>query len=148
MRCEALTDRRRPWLAALTGCAALVLSLAVAGGAADARPKRLDRDEVTALITGNTVRGFNPSDDSTYTIFHSGNGEARAVLRNVNGQVSRSDGRWWVNDLGKLCVKWGNFRWVNSCAVISRDEDAITFLDDNGRIVSFGEVVTGNPDDI
>lgn len=127
---------------------ALALLLAFAGATAEAKPKRLDAGEVKALIAGNTVYGYNPSDDSTFTMFHSSNGQVRAELRNVTGQVSRSDGRWWVNDLGKLCIEWENFRWVSSCAIVTRDDDALTFADDDGRIVSFGEVVTGNPDDI
>jgi hypothetical protein len=126
----------------------LALLLAFAGATAEARPKRLDADEVKALVEGNTVHGYNPSDDSTFTMFHSSNGQVRAELTNVNGQVSRSDGRWWVNDQGKLCMEWGNFRWVNSCNAVMRDDEAVTFVDDNGHIVSFGEVVAGNPDDL
>ena len=115
---------------------------------ADARPKRLSAAEAEELLSGNTVFGFNPSDDSTYSMFHSGNGRVRAVLRNVNGDVSESGGRWWVNDQGRVCVDWDNYRWISSCAIVLKEDDAITFQDDNGRVISFGEVAKGNPDDI
>ena len=132
-------------LALLVACA---LIAAITAGEADARPKRLGAEEVKVLLSGNTVRGFNPNDSSTYIMFHSGDGTVRAELRNVNGIVSRSGGRWWVNDQGKLCVDWESFRWISSCASLTKDDDAITFLDDNGRVISFGEVSLGNPDDI
>lgn len=131
--------------ALLVACA---LVAALAAGAADARPKRLEAAEVKALLSGNTVRGFNPSDDSTYVMFHSGDGTVRAVLRNVNGAVSRSAGRWSVSDQGKLCLDWESYRWISSCAAVVKDDDAITFVDDSGRVVSFGEVAVGNPDAI
>ncbi len=54
-----------------------------------------------------------------------------------------------INDLGQLCIEWRSARLVNSCATVNDDgEGAITFTDDNGRIISFGEVETGNPDNI
>ena len=142
--------RRDRSVLAAAAIGALGVLLAFVSATAEAKPVRLEAGEVTALIAGNTVYGYNPRDDSNFTMFHSSNGQVRAELRNVTGQVSRSDGRWWVNDLGKLCVQWENFRWVNSCAIVTRDEeaDSVTFIDDNGHIVSFGEVVTGNPDDI
>jgi hypothetical protein len=132
-------------LALLVACA---LVAAMTAGEADARPKRLGAEEVKALLSGNTLHGFNPNDDSTYTMFHSSDGTVRAELRNVSGTVSRSDGRWSVSDQGKLCIEWENLRWINSCATVTRDDDAITFLDDNRRVISFGEVAVGNPDDI
>ncbi len=134
----------RLW-ALIVACALIPVMTA---GEADARPKRLAAEEVKALLSGNTVRGFNPNDDSTYTMFHSGDGTVRAEMRNLGGAVSRSDGHWWVNDEGKLCVDWENFRWISLCAALTKDDDAITFLDDNGRVISFGEVAAGNPDDI
>jgi len=141
--------RDHPWLtrlSALTLAVTMIYVLAIPE--ADARPKRLATSEVQELLTGNTVFGFNPADDSTYTMFHSGNGRVRAELRNVNGDISESGGRWWINDDGQLCVDWDNFRWVNSCATVVKDDDTITFQDENGRVISFGEVAKGNPDDI
>ena len=134
-------------------CLAVALLVAIVAAAplasdAEARPKRLSAGEAEALLSGNTVFGFNPSDDSTYTMFHSGNGRVRAELRNINGDMSESDGDWWVNDQGLLCVEWDNYSWINSCAAVVQDNDTITFEDENGRIVSFGEVAPGNPDDI
>lgn len=125
-----------------------VLAAILSAPGADARPKRLSAAEAEELLTGNTVFGFNPSDDSTYKMFHSGNGRVRAELRNVNGDLSESDGKWWVNDQGLLCVDWDNYSWVNSCAAVVQDDDTITFEDENGHIISFGEVARGNPDDI
>ncbi len=127
---------------------AAVLVIALTAPEADARPKRLTASEAEDLLAGNTVFGFNPSDDSTYTMFHSGNGRVRAELRNVNDELSESGGKWWITDDGQLCVEWDNFRWINSCNAIFRDDDTITFRDENGRIISFGEVARGNPDDI
>lgn len=116
---------------------------------AEARPKRLDSDQVTSLLRGNTVYGFNPGDDSTYVMFHSANGTVRVEVRTINGSVLRSDGHWWINNLGQLCIKWKSARLMNSCATVNDDgEGGVTFTDDNGRIISFGEVETGNPDAI
>ena len=130
--------------------ALIILALALIGSPDDgvARPKQLTSTEVEDLVKGNTVQGFNPSDDSSYTMFHSGDGRVRAELRNVNGELSRSDGKWWVNEEGKLCLDWKNFRWVNSCVFVISDKESLTFQDDNGRIVSFGEVQIGNPNNI
>ncbi len=129
---------------------ALLAVLALWGSAfdAEARPKQLSSEEVTALLRGNTVYGFNPDDESSYVMFHSVDGRVRAELSGIDRSVSRSDGRWWVNDLGQLCVDWENFRWISSCAAVNEDDGAITFTDDNGRIISFGEIEVGNPDGI
>lgn len=140
-------DHRRWTRLGALALAVLIIPLLTAPDA-DARPKRLTAAEAEALLKGNTVFGFNPADDSTYSMFHSGNGNVRAELRNVNGEISESDGRWWINDQGQLCVDWENFRWVSSCAFVIKDDDTITFQDDNGRIISYGEVAKGNPDDI
>ena len=115
---------------------------------AEARPKQLSAEEVTTLLRGNTVYGFNPDDESSYVMFHAVDGRVRAELSGLDRSISRSDGRWWVNDLGQLCVDWDNFRWVSSCAAVNEDDGAITFTNDNGRIISFGEIEVGNPDGI
>jgi len=125
---------------------AVVLSSIVSN--AEARPKRLSSDEVTALLRGNTVYGFNPNDETNYVMFHAVNGRVRAELSGIDSTVSKSDGRWWVNDLGQLCVEWDNFRWINSCATVNESDGVITFTDGNGRIISFGEIEVGNPDGI
>ncbi len=129
---------------------ALLLAVALSSivSNAEARPKRLSSDEVTALLRGNTVYGFNPNDETNYVMFHAVNGRVRAELSGIDSTVSKSDGRWWVNDLGQLCVEWDNFRWINSCATVNENEGVITFTDDNGRIISFGEIEVGNPDGI
>lgn len=139
---------RRLSIRLCAGALAALLAAVFVMPQAEARPKRLSTAEAEELLTGNTVFGFNPADDSTYTMFHSGNGRIRAELRNVNGEISESGGRWWVNDQGQLCVDWDNFRWINSCAAVIKDDDTITFQDENGRIISYGEVAKGNPDDI
>ncbi len=139
----------RPYLARLcVALAASTLVLVLFQPEADARPKRLAADEAELLLKGNTVFGFNPTDDSTYVMFHSGNGRIRAELRSVTGEISESGGRWWINDAGLLCIDWDNFRWINSCALVVQDDETITFQDENGRVVSFGEVAKGNPDDL
>jgi hypothetical protein len=129
---------------------ALLLAVALSSivSNAEARPKRLSSDEVTALLRGNTVYGFNPNDETSYVMFHAVNGRVRAELSGIGSTVSKSDGRWWVNDLGQLCVDWENFRWINSCAAVNENDGVITFTDDNGRIISFGEIEVGNPDGI
>ena len=129
---------------------ALLLAVALSSivSNAEARPKRLSSDEVTALLRGNTVYGFNPNDETNYVMFHAVNGRVRAELSSIDRTVSKSDGRWWVNDLGQLCVDWENFRWINSCAAVNENDGVITFTDDNGRIISFGEIEVGNPDGI
>ena len=129
---------------------ALLLAVALSSivSNAEARPKRLSSDEVTALLRGNTVYGFNPNDETSYVMFHAVNGRVRAELSGIDSTVSKSDGRWWVNDLGQLCVDWENFRWINSCAAVNENDGVITFTDDNGRIISFGEIEVGNPDGI
>ncbi|MDP6013226.1 MAG: DUF995 domain-containing protein [Alphaproteobacteria bacterium] len=129
---------------------ALLLAVALSSivSNAEARPKRLSSDEVTALLRGNTVYGFNPNDETSYVMFHAVNGRVRAELSGIGSTVSKSDGRWWVNDLGQLCVEWENFRWISSCATVNENEGVITFTDDNGRIISFGEIEVGNPDGI
>ncbi len=129
---------------------ALLLAVALSSivSNAEARPKRLSSDEVTALLRGNTVYGFNPNDETSYVMFHAVNGRVRAELSGIGSTVSKSDGRWWVNDLGQLCVEWKNFRWISSCATVNENEGVITFTDDNGRIISFGEIEVGNPDGI
>ena len=115
---------------------------------ADARPRTLGADEAAALLGGNTVFGFDPRAGSEFAMFHSGNGRVRARLRNAGGGEDESAGRWWITDEGKLCVDWENYRWVDSCAALVVDGESLTFVDDNGRIVSFGEVAPGNPDDL
>jgi hypothetical protein len=132
------------WIAALL----LAIALSSIVSNAEARPKRLSSDEVTALLRGNTVYGFNPNDETSYVMFHAVNGRVRAELSSIDRTVSKSDGRWWVNDLGQLCVDWENFRWINSCAAVNENDGVITFTDDNGRIISFGEIEVGNPDGI
>ncbi len=132
------------WIAALL----LAIALSSIVSNAEARPKRLSSDEVTALLRGNTVYGFNPNDETSYVMFHAVNGRVRAELSGIGSTVSKSDGRWWVNDLGQLCVEWKNFRWISSCATVNENEGVITFTDDNGRIISFGEIEVGNPDGI
>ena len=132
------------WIAALL----LAIALSSIVSNAEARPKRLSSYEVTALLRGNTVYGFNPNDETSYVMFHAVNGRVRAELSSIDRTVSKSDGRWWVNDLGQLCVDWENFRWINSCAAVNENDGVITFTDDNGRIISFGEIEVGNPDGI
>lgn len=140
---------KHPWLARF-GMMMLALATVYAYSQpdAEARPKRLSAVEAETLLAGNTVIGFNPSDDSTYVMFHSGNGRVRAELRSVNGELSKSGGRWWISDEGLLCVDWDNFRWINSCALVVQDDETLTFQDPSGRIVSFGEIAKGNPDDL
>ena len=130
--------------------AASAFALAVLAGAvdADARPRTLDREEVVELLAGNTVFGFDPRAGSEFSMFHSSQGRVRAELRDVNRRSDRSDGRWWVTDEGKLCVDWTNYRWVDSCVAVVREDESVTFVDDSGRIVSFGEMAPGNPDDL
>ena len=143
---ETQTAKPAQGASRMLACAA-ALALAAAG-TADARPQTLDRDESAALLAGNTVYGYNPRNDDTFRMFHSSDGGIRAELRNVNGQVSESAGRWWITDEGKLCVDWTNYRWVDSCTRVVQDGDAVSFVDDSGRVVSFGEVARGNPDDL
>jgi hypothetical protein len=138
--------RFRRVIALVAGCFLLLQLGAV--HIAQARPKTLDAGEVQSLIRGNTVFGFNPSDDSSYAMYHLSDGGVRAELKNVNGDIARSTGKWWVNEDGKLCVDWEHFRWIDSCVVVVRDKEVITFEDENGRIVSFGEIEVGNPDDL
>ena len=126
--------------------AALFVALGV--GSVEARPQTLDREDAVELLEGNTVFGFDPRTGNEFTMFHSSHGRVRAELRNVNGRSDRSDGRWWVTDEGKLCVDWTNYRWIDSCVAVVRDGDSVTFKDDGGRIVSFGEIAPGNPDDL
>lgn len=121
---------------------------AVVSDYVDARPRTLDREEVVELLSGNTVIGFDPRAGSEFSMFHSSQGRVRAELRNVNRRADRSDGRWWVTDEGKLCVDWTNYRWVDSCVAVVREDESVTFVDDGGRIVSFGEMAPGNPDDL
>ncbi len=121
---------------------------ALVASAGDARPRTLDQGEVKELLTGNTVFGFDPRNENEFTMFHSGSGRIRAELRNVNRKADMSDGRWWVTGEGKLCIEWTNYRWVSLCAGVVKDGDSITFVDDGGRIISFGEVEPGNPDDL
>lgn len=142
-------DRKRRPLPRLCCVASLVASAALAAAVdADARPRTLDREEVVELLSGNTVYGFDPRTENEFSMFHSGRGRVRAELRNVNRRTDRSDGRWWVTDEGKLCVDWASYRWVDSCVTVVRDGDSVTFVDDGGRIVSFGEMAPGNPDDL
>lgn len=115
---------------------------------ADARPRTLDGGEAAALLSGNTVFGFDPRAESEFAMFHSSDGRIRARLRNAGGSEDESIGRWWITDEGRLCVDWENYRWVDSCAALVVDGESLTFVDDNGRIVSFGEVAPGNPDDL
>lgn len=128
--------------------AAVFIVAAAAWDFVDARPRTLDREEVVELLSGNTVYGFDPRTENEFSMFHSGRGRVRAELRNVNRRTDRSDGRWWVTDEGKLCVDWASYRWVDSCVTVVRDGDSVTFVDDGGRIVSFGEMAPGNPDDL
>ena len=131
-------------------CVASFVALAIPVGAtdADARPRTLDREEVVELLAGNTVFGFDPRAGSEFSMFHSSQGRVRAELRDINRRTDRSDGRWWVTDEGKLCVDWTNYRWVDSCVAVVREDESVTFVDDGGRIVSFGEMAPGNPDDL
>lgn len=114
----------------------------------NARPRTLDGDEAAALLSGNTVFGFDPRAESEFAMFHSSDGRIRARLRNAGGSEDESIGRWWITDEGRLCVDWENYRWVDSCAALVVDGESLTFVDDNGRIISFGEVAPGNPDDL
>ncbi len=141
----------RACIAALAALIIAGVAIGVVGsgaGDAEARPRILDRAEASALLSGNTVFGFDPRTESEFTVFYSGNGRARAELRNVNGRTDRSNGSWWITDEGKLCIDWENYRWISLCARIVREADSLTFIDDNRRIISFGEVAVGNPDDL
>lgn len=128
--------------------AAILLAGPFAAFDADARPRTLDGGEAAALLSGNTVFGFDPRAESEFAMFHSSDGRVRARLRNAGGSEDESIGRWWITDEGRLCVDWENYRWVDSCAALVVDGESLTFVDDNGRIVSFGEVAPGNPDDL
>lgn len=138
----------RHWRATGVVASALVFATACFTAQAEARPRTLDREEVVELLSGNTVIGFDPRAGSEFSMFHSSQGRVRAELRNVNRRTDRSDGRWWVTDEGKLCVDWTNYRWVDSCVAVVREDESVTFVDDGGRIVSFGEMAPGNPDDL
>ena len=50
-----------------------------------------------------------------------------------------------MTDEGKFCVDWTNYRWIDSCVAVVRDGDSVTFKDDGGRIVSFGESRRATP---
>lgn len=128
--------------------AAVLIVATMPSGHVEARPRTLDREEVVELLAGNTVFGFDPRAGSEFSMFHSSQGRVRAELRGVNRRTDRSDGRWWVTDEGKLCVDWTNYRWVDSCVAVVREDESVTFVDDGGRIVSFGEMAPGNPDDL
>ena len=142
---KALPRRNRRHAVAALAAGLALLSLAPR---AEARPQTLDREDAVELLEGNTVFGFDPRTGNEFTMFHSSHGRVRAELRNVNGRADRSDGRWWVTDEGKFCVDWTNYRWIDSCVAVVRDGDSVTFKDDGGRIVSFGEIAPGNPDDL
>ena len=141
---SAADSARRAAALAAFALAALV----AAAPDAEARPRTLERAEIVELLTGNTIFGFVSGNESRFSMFHSGSGQVRAELRNVNGRTTDSDGRWWVTDEGRLCVDWTNYRWIDSCHKLVADGEAITFRDESGRIVSIGEVVPGNPDDL
>lgn len=130
------------------GLAIAILAFLCLACQADARPRTLDGDEAAALLSGNTVFGFDPRAESEFAMFHSSDGRIRARLRNAGGSEDESIGRWWITDEGRLCVDWENYRWVDSCAALVVDGESLTFVDDNGRIISFGEVAPGNPDDL
>ena len=83
MRAMFRTERDSGARVGVSGVLSLTLILALCWVANDAfaRPKQLNSIEVEDLVKGNTVFGYNPSDDSSYTMFHSGNGAVRAELR-------------------------------------------------------------------
>ena len=141
-------DADRQLLLAMRPVTTTVLVGLLVASSADARPRTLDGGEAAALLSGNTVFGFDPRAESEFAMFHSSDGRIRARLRNAGGSEDESIGRWWITDEGRLCVDWENYRWVDSCAALVVDGESLTFVDDNGRIVSFGEVAPGNPDDL
>ena len=143
----SLFGHRRWWAAGVVASALAFAAVCFTAQAED-RPRTLDREEVVELLSGNTVFGFDPRAGSEFSMFHSSQGRVRAELRDINRRTDRSDGRWWVTDEGKLCVDWTNYRWVDSCVAVVREDESVTFVDDSGRIVSFGEMAPGNPDDL
>lgn len=123
----------------------LVLALAAA---AEARPRALGADEIAAVIEGNTIYGYDPRSGNEFAMFHSAGGRVGAEVRNVNDLTDTANGRWWVTDDDKLCIDWEDRRWIDLCAGVVRDGESITFVDDSGQVISFGEVTPGNPDDL
>jgi len=88
----------------LIPAAILLLAMVVAvdsGCATDGRV--LSGDEVRALFSGKTVKGYHEKKEYPFTSYYEPSGTFRSYQ---DGATVPRSGRWWVNDSGDICIQW------------------------------------------
>ena len=102
---------------------AFVFSIALIGSAL-AEERRLDADEVTAALTGDTARGLAPGPE--YLQYFDASGTTVYATRSA----PPDHGRWRVDADGGYCSQWRDGAW--SCYEVWAANDLIVWVSPSG----------------
>ena len=116
----------------------------------------LSATEATKLLSGKTVEGVNVEKGKLepYDAYFNPDGTIQAKHWYGKKQLKwrKRNGKWWVDDKGRICVKWENIE-KKKCMVIEK-EGAVyrqyRIKKDGSRkhVATFKKFTDGNPDDL
>ena len=104
----------------------------------------MSAEEITTAFAGNTSIGSS-SRGMAYWVYRKPNGEQ--FIEMDSGWSD--EGKWWIDDDGKLCSKWTKIRKGEpACGKVLRKSDTrFVFVYSDGREEPF-KVVKGNPENL
>lgn len=101
--------------------------------------KRVEKEELEALITGKTLEGKWIKWNTTYKMYLDPSGE----FRRIAGTATKDEGRWWVNKKGKLCFEKNQ----KACRRVKKRDDGDYNLYNKKKelMQTIEKIVDGNP---
>ena len=99
---------------------------------------RLSADELTTLISGNTVEGQYIKWKTTHKMFF----EETGKIRRIDSLNNKESGEWEVNKSGELCVSMKKTRCNE---VMKRDDGGYNIYRRGNLKFTFDKVLPGNP---
>ena len=152
-----MQKRTIDFICAILAC--LLAGLMVFGGVSVLGGNELSAIEVTKLFSGKTVEGVDLAKGKfkPYKAYFNSNGIIQAEHWYGKKQLKwrKRNGKWWINDKGRLCIKWEDKEDIDEkkCMVIAKKGEAFRQykIRKNGsrkHLATFKKFTDGNPDDL
>jgi hypothetical protein len=116
----------------------------------------LSATEVTKLFSGKTVEGVNVKKENVkpYKAYFNPDGtiQAKHWYGKKHLKWKKRNGKWWIDDKGRICVKWED-QDKKKCMVIEKEGEIYRqyrIKNDGSRkhVATFKKFTEGNPDDL
>ena len=136
---------------------AILAGLILFGGINAWAGEELSATEITKLVSGKTVEGVSVKKGKLkpYTAYYSPEGTIQAKHwygKKQKSKWKKRNGKWWMDNKGRICVKWENTDKKN-CLVIKKEGEIYRQyrIEKNGsltHVTTFKKFTDGNPYDL